>query len=186
MTNPDNGFRICATITTDDTNVDHIAEARFYSPIGGSIYFRWLVAKESDHRDTLIYTNLYQTQKNGKKSEFKRFTSHTWKIYVTDIFEKNDERPENNCNILQLVFNPQNSDAGQSIGDIDGRLGKISVAAKDNTETRELFHDEKLVLLPSDLTGPQRQLYVVVFDAMHPNNFLACAKIRHIKPRMIR
>lgn len=144
------------------------------------------MAKESNHRDTLIYTNLYYTQKSEKKSEFKRFTSHSWKIYVTDIFERNDERPENNCNILQLVFNPHNSDVGQSVGDIDTRLGKIQVAAKDNTETRELFHDEKLVLLPSDLTGPQRQLYVVLFDTMHPNNFLACAKIRHIKPRMVR
>lgn len=186
LTNPDNGFRICATITTEDTNVDHIAEARFYAPIGGTIYFRWLVAKESDHRDTLIYTNLYHTQNSSTKSEFKRFTSHAWKIYVTDIFEKNDERPENNCNILQLVFNPQNAESGQSIGDIDSRLGKINVAAKQNVENRELFRDESLVLLPSDLTGPQRQLYIVIFDPLHANNFLACAKIRHIRPRMTR
>ena len=59
-------FKICATITTRDASEEHIAEARFNTPFAGSIYFRWLAAKETDHKDTLIYTNLYHLKEQSK------------------------------------------------------------------------------------------------------------------------
>lgn len=184
LTNTELGFRICATITTRDSNIDHIAEARFHTPIGGSIYFRWLAAKETDHHDTLIYTNLYNLQ---EAQESVPYTNHSWKIYVTDIFDADNERSENNCNILQLVFDQQNLGNGKAIGDIDLRLGSIKIATNGQKQMiRQIYHDQELVLLPSDLNGPQRQLYVVVFDNLHTENFLGCAKIRHVRPRMIK
>lgn len=114
-------------------------------------------------------------------------TNHTWKIYVTDIFDKNTRESENDCNVLQLVFDPQNLGAGKAIGDIDLRIGKIPVATNvRDRDARELFRDDGLVLLPIDLTGPHRQLYVVVFDNLHPEDFLACAKIRHVQPKVVK
>lgn len=185
LMNPELDFRICATITTRDLNIDHTAEARFHSLIGGSIYFRWLAAKETTHEDTLIYSNLYHLQEYS--SQGPQFTNHSWKIYVTDIFEKDTERPENNCNVLQQVFDQYNLGPGKSIGDIDVRLGSLSVATNaDRHKVPEIFHDQALKLLPSDLTGPQRQLYVVVFDNLHNDVFLSCAKIRHVRSRMVK
>lgn len=185
LTNVELGFRICATITTRDANIDHIAEARFHSLIGGAIYFRWLAAPDSTVRDTIIHTDLYHL--TDYTAHAAAFTNHSWKIYVTDIFDKDSERPENNCNVLQLVFDQQNQGAGKAIGDIDHRLGSLKVAThSDREEVREMYHDPTLVLLPSDLTGPQRQLYMVVFDNLHPEVFLGCAKIRHIQPRSAR
>uniref|UniRef100_A0A182WSI4 Superoxide dismutase copper/zinc binding domain-containing protein n=1 Tax=Anopheles quadriannulatus TaxID=34691 RepID=A0A182WSI4_ANOQN len=184
---PTINVRICATIVTRDGSQDHLAEARFSSPITGSIYFRWLAAKESNHSDTLIHTNLFHIRDQSRKMGSPAYTEHVWKIYVTDIFESEAQNAEENCNKLQLVFDPQNRGTGNAIGDIDGRVGplRITTNARQN-QYPQLFHDHKLVLLPSDLYGPSRKLYVVVFDPTHPDTFLACAKIRHQKPRTAR
>lgn len=183
LINTENGFRVCATIITEEENIDHIAEARFHAPIAGSIYFRWLAAKEYDHHDTLIYSNLYHVRNITKAGG--PITQHLWKIYVTDIFEKNTEKSEINCNVLQLLYDPRNLGHGKSIGDIDVRVGPLNVA-KDarRQESRQLFRDDKLVVLPSDLIGPHRQLFVVVYDPVHHKDFFACAKIRNIRPRI--
>lgn len=182
LTNPNSGFTICATISTKDQDIDHLAEARFHSKIAGSIYFRWLSAKRSDHSDTLIHSNLYHNQKIPDDTYH---TSHSWKLYITDIFDDKSDRPEENCNVLQLVFDPQNLANGKSIGDIDSRLGNINIATKMRS-VRQIFQDDLLKLLPNDLTGPQRQLYVVIFDSVHTENFLGCAKIRHVRSRMVK
>ncbi|XP_053680518.1 uncharacterized protein LOC128731419 [Anopheles nili] len=179
--------RICATIVTRDGSQDHLAEARFNSPITGSVYFRWLAAKESNHSDTLIHANLFHVREQSRKMGNPSYTEHMWKIYVTDIFESDAQNAEENCNKLQLVFDPQNRGAGSAIGDIDGRVGalRISTYAKQ-AQYPQLFNDRELVLLPSDLYGPSRKLYVVVFDPSHPDTFLACAKIRHQKAKTAR
>lgn len=184
LTNPNSGFTICATISTKDQDTDHLAEARFHSKIAGSIYFRWLSAKRSDHSDTLIHSNLYHNQ-IPSENDGGHFTSHSWKLYITDIFDDKTDRPEENCNILQLVFDPQNLGKGKSIGDIDSRLGNLQIATKMES-MKQVFQDDLLKLLPNDLTGPQRQLYVVVFDSLHKDNFLGCAKIRHVRSRMVK
>lgn len=185
LSNPHNGFRICATVITTEDNIDHIAEARFHSQVAGSIYFRWLAAKETDHHDTLIYSNLFHVQNLTNSDKQKPHTNHAWKIFVTDIFDTDIDRSESNCDVLQIVFDPQNVGNGKSIGDVDSRLGKIKVASDPRRRSiRELYHDENLLLLPSDLTGPHRHLFVVIYDSLHEGNFLACAKIRHIRPRV--
>lgn len=182
LSNLENGFRICATIVTIEENIDHIAEARFHAPIAGSIYFRWLAAKETNHRDTLIYANLLHVR---NATDNTALTQHQWKIFVTDIFDTNTDKSEMNCNVLQLIFDPQNMGSGKSIGDIDARVGPLKVATNvRRQEFRELFHDDDLVILPSDLSGPHRQLFVVIYDHVHTGNFLACAKIRNIRPRI--
>lgn len=47
-----------------------------------------------------------------------------------------------------------------------------------------MFHDNQLHLLPADLNGPSRKLYVVIID--HKNDFLACAKIRQLETRIVK
>lgn len=164
-----------------------MAEARFHSEVAGSIYFRWLAAKESDHHDTLIYSNLFHVRNLSTTERQSPHTSHGWKIFVTDIFDTDIDRLESNCNVLQLIFDPQNVGNGKSIGDVDSRLGKIKIATDTKRQfVRELFHDDDLMLLPSDLTGPHRHLFVVLYDSAHEGNFLACAKIRHVRPRIVK
>ncbi|XP_055616039.1 uncharacterized protein LOC129762078 [Toxorhynchites rutilus septentrionalis] len=184
---PNNNFRICATITTRDGSQDHIAEAKFNSPVSGSIYFRWLVSKETHHTDTLIYSNIFHLKAQSRKLNNPDFTEHSWKIYVTDIFENEATDTEANCNKLQLVFDPQVRGTGKAIGDIDVRLGNLKITTNSQkNKFAQLFNDKELVLLPSDLYGPSRKLYLVIFDPVHPDTFLACAKIRHLKPKSAR
>lgn len=184
LQNPDTGSFICATIATIEDNIDHLAEARFHGPIAGSIYFHWLTAKDTTHRENLITSNLFHVDNTTDRSPF---TTHSWKIFVTDIFETNAEKTQINCNVLQLIYDPQNEGAGKGLGDIDVRVGKIQVA-KDvyRQEAKQIFVDKELILLPSDLSGPHRQLFVVVYDHKHPTQFLACAKIRNLKTRIVK
>lgn len=182
--NPDTDFRICSTITTrSSSSIEYIAEAKFRAGVAGSIYFRWL--KDAEQSDLLIYSNLFHTRDENRNSQV--YSQHDWKIYVTDIFESMAERIEENCNVLQVVYDPQNYGAGKGIGDIDSRVGKLNISENVRRENiRQLFRYEQLVLLPADLTGPSRKLYVVIYDAVHPTNFLACAKIRHLAPRVVK
>lgn len=164
-------------------NVEHMAEARFHTPVAGSVYFRWLAPTDGAPGDTLIYSDLYHIQSQPANSDpTKPMTKHHWKIYVTDIFKYDHHRTEDNCNFLQLVFDPSGEGEGRSIGDLDSRLGKIRVAKNAlRMPQRAVFRDEKLALLPSDLTIPHRTLYLVLFDDQHPENYLACTKIRDVK-----
>lgn len=183
LTDASGSTRVCGSITTVDATVEHMAEARFTTPISGSVYFRWLASGDTGNSDTLIYSDLYHIQSEPIPNSDDPATGHYWKIYVTDILENDHHRTEENCNFLQLVFDPQGYGEGKGIGDLDTRLGKIKVAKnalKQNQRT--IFKDDKLALLPSDLTIPHRTLYLVLFDHLHSNNFLACTKIRHVKP----
>lgn len=177
---------ICATITAKDAALEYSAETRFLGPIVGSIHFRWLVSKTSEHSETLLYARLQHTKESAERRVSATLIQHRWKIYATDIVE-NTRRSEGDCNSLQLVFDPQNSEPGQTIGDLDVRLGALPVNAY-NAETVHsiLRRDEKLVLLPTDLTGIKRRLYVVVFDAVKTDDIIACAEIRHVQPRVLK
>lgn len=189
LSNQNSNVIICGTIISKDTSLEHMAEARFNSPVAGSVYFRWLVSKKTDHKDTLIYSNLQHTVKTAQRKSVVidgNQIEHKWKIFATDIVE-NSHRAEDDCNSLQLVFDPQNSGPGQSLGDLDNRLGKIRINVYDSEKRSDfLVHDDKLVLLPSDLTGPQRRLYVVIFDSMKPDNIIGCAEIRHIRSKVLK
>lgn len=112
-------------------------------------------------------------------------SSHSWKIYTTDIFDQTTDRIEENCNVLQVIYDPQNYGAGNSIGDIDLRVGKLNISEDINKiSIRQLFRDDKLQLIPADFNVPSRKLYVVITD--HKNDFLACAKIRQLEAKVVK
>lgn len=166
-----------------DKTKEKTAVARFKSPISGDVYFRWFSTKDN-HSDMLITTDLYHVwNKENHNKRASDFTQHKWKIYVTDILDSEHDRSEQDCNILQLVFDPDNRGTGKSIGDVDDRLGKVKIALDHNRRKfKTLFRDDELSLLPNDLTGPQRRLYLVIFEKNHEDVFLACANIRYEHP----
>lgn len=171
---------ICATITMLDKKQEKIAVARFNTPVSGNVYFRWFSTKEN-HNEMLIMNDLYHVANKENHSRLIPHTEHLWKIYVTDILDSNEDSSD--CNILQLVFDPDNAGKGKAIGDIDARLGKIKIATDYNVKkVKNLYRDDTLNLLPSDLAGPQRRLYLVLFERKHEDTFLACAKIRYDHP----
>lgn len=177
---------ICATITAKDSSLEHSAESRFLGPIVGSIHFRWLASKSSEHSETLIYAKLQHTRKTAQGRVAADLVQHRWKIYATDIVE-NIRRTEGDCNSLQLVFDPQNSEPGKTIGDLDNRLGPLPVNIYESGSKQSLLkRDGQLVLLPSDLTGLKRRLYVVIFDSDKTDDIVACAEIRHIRSRVLK
>ncbi|XP_012281553.1 uncharacterized protein LOC105700357 [Orussus abietinus] len=172
---------ICASITVLDKNAEKLAEARFFGAVAGTVWFRWLGGQAGDNTsDTIIYANLHHVSNRGLKGA--DFTEHHWKIYVTDIFDMGKEKGDDNCNVLQTVFDPDNAGSSKSIGDIDSRLGKIKVAVDSRKSSKKLYRDPELSLLPADLLGPHRLLYLVVFHPTHDDSFLACARIKHHRP----
>ncbi|CAG9760751.1 unnamed protein product [Ceutorhynchus assimilis] len=176
----ESGRKVCASITVLE-NKENIAVARFNSPIAGNVYFRWLSTRDN-HSDMIISTDLYHSHNKEKYGKYLDFTEHLWKIYVTDIFDDTD-RSEDNCNILQVVFDQDNKGNENSIGDLDKRLGKIKVSTSYHKHKyKTLFYDKELILLPGDFNGPQRRLYLVIFEKKHEDVFLACAKIRYDHP----
>lgn len=173
---------ICATITAKDAGLEHSAESRFQGAIAGSIHFRWLASRSSEHSETLVYAKLQHTHKTTPVD----IVHHRWKIYATDIVEKT-RRTEGDCNSLQLVFDPQNGEPGKTIGDLDNRLGPLPVNAYESTSLRSLLtRDEQLVLQPTDLTGLRRRLYVVIFDAVNVDDIVDCAEIRHTRLKVLK
>ncbi|KYN36526.1 Superoxide dismutase [Cu-Zn], partial [Trachymyrmex septentrionalis] len=169
---------ICASITVLERDIEKFAQARFHGPIAGTVLFRWLDSQVGNDLDTIIHTNLHHIHK--QKLQSLNYTEHHWKIYVTDILETGKDK--NNCNILQNVFDPNNSDIGKSIGDVDVRLGKIKVAIDSQERCKTFYRDSELSLLPTNLLGPHRHLYLVIFHPVHEDSFLACTKINHRKP----
>ncbi|XP_011873780.1 PREDICTED: uncharacterized protein LOC105565305 [Vollenhovia emeryi] len=170
---------ICASITVLERNIEKFAQARFYGPVAGTVLFRWLSSSHvDDDTDTIIHTNLHHVHK--QKLQSLNYTEHYWKIYVTDILETGKDK--DNCNILQSVFDPNDSGVGKSIGDVDVRLGKVKVAINMQDKYKTFYRDSKLSLLPADLLGPHRHLYLVIYHSVHEDSFLACAKITHRKP----
>lgn len=111
---------ICASILSTDKLYEKHAVARFTAPVAGSLHFRWLSAREFDESDSYIQADLYHTKAVADKVDY---TEHKWKLFVTDIFDADKGNHEDNCNVLQLVFDPENSGDGMSVGDLDSRLG---------------------------------------------------------------
>lgn len=107
-----------------------------------------------------------------------------WKIFTTEILSK--KYSDENCNALQIIFNPTNEQHSTKIGDIDLRLGKTKIAnRKFSYSSRKIFFDSELSLLPSDIDGG-RQLYIVLYEEAHDNVVIACSRIRSVKPKVIR
>lgn len=179
LKNAETGREICASIITVDKTKEKIAVATFSTPIAGDIYFRWFATKDNQS-EMLITTDLFHVHNKENFTKNSKFTEHKWKLYVTDILESDNERHKDNCDILQLVFDPDDKGDGKGYGDIDVRLGKIKVSTDYNKyKFKTLYKEEQLILLPSDITGPQRRLYVVLFESKHEDVFLGCSKIRY-------
>lgn len=85
---------------------ERIAEAHFRGPLGGSVLFRWFGAE--DGVDAVILSKLYRVQDNNTAVR-----SHNWKIYVTDSVETEADKARDNCNSLQLVFDPDDRGIGK-------------------------------------------------------------------------
>ena len=65
---------------SDDAD-EKVAEAKFLSPVAGSVFLRWVGSHHSGSTDTLVHTRLYHVDQKVKSSE------HNWKIYTTDILD---------------------------------------------------------------------------------------------------
>lgn len=172
---------ICASILSTDMMHEKHAVAKFTSPIAGTLDFRWLGTHENDDLDSYIQADLYHTKVVRHDIGY---TEHKWKLFVTDIFDSDKNSHEDNCNVLQIVFDPENSGDGLSVGDLDTHLGLIQVAT-DATEkkTKKMFKNEVLNMLRTDMEETKRSLYVVIFDTRHTDSFLACAKLRLLPPK---
>lgn len=171
---------ICASIFSTEHQYEQHAFAKFSAPIAGMLHFRWISSKEYDESDSYIQADLYHT----KAVQQKEYTQHKWKLFVTDIFDSDKGNHEDNCNVLQVVFDPENSGDGMTVGDLDSRLGLIKVASDPNvSRTRKLYKDEVLNILKNDMEVTKRSLYVVIYDNKHSDSFLACAKLRTMMPK---
>lgn len=171
---------ICASILSTEKNEKH-AVAKFTAPVAGTLHFRWLSAREFDETDSYIHADLYHAKAVTDKTEY---TQHNWKLFVTDIFDSDKGNYEDNCNVLQLVFDPESSGDGMSVGDLDSRLGKVRVATDANVrKVKTLYKNEVINLLRTDMEVTKRSLYVVIYDNKHSESFLACAKLRLLQPK---
>ncbi|CAG9854590.1 unnamed protein product [Phyllotreta striolata] len=180
--NSDTDQIICSSIVMIDKTNEKVAVARFNSPVAGNVYFRWFSTKDNQS-DLLITTDLYHVYNKENASRFVKYSEHSWKVYTTDIFDSDENRHVDNCNILQLVYDPDGKGEGKSTGDIDYRIGKVKVSA-DHTKNRykTLFRDAELASMSDELSGSQRRLYLVLFETKHEDTFLACARIQYYNP----
>lgn len=184
----DSSRKACATITVSGNADEKVAEAKFFSPVAGSVFLCWVGSHHSGSTDTLLLTNLYHVV--VPKDSKPVVTEHHWKIYTTDILDSEADKSRENCNFLQLVFDPVFSTTpGQAVGDLDSRIGKVKVAGNPrlpHSSVAGVYHDSGLTSVSVDLLSGQRSLYLVIFDARHHDSFLACAKIREIRPAVLK
>lgn len=172
---------ICASILSTEKSYERHAVARFTSPVAGTLHFRWLHAKEFNEADSYVQADLYHAKAVTEKVEF---TEHKWKIFVTDIFDSDKGNHEDNCNVLQMVFNPDNAGEGMSVGDLDKHLGLVKIATDGNLKRfKTLYKHGVINVLRSDMEVTKRSLYVVIYDSRHTESFLACAKLRTMEPK---
>lgn len=95
------------------------------------------------------------------KKSYKKVTYNSWKIFTTDIFDNKGNTQETNCNNLQILYDPFNSGSGQSVGDLDIRLGKIPISSTNSSNTnKQVFVDDVLLLTSNDYSTSSRKLYI--------------------------
>jgi len=174
--------RICATILPDvEKQYVKVAEARFTSPVAGSVFFHTLTI--GDITETKIFSNLFHVVEGAT-------SSLPWQIYITDILGSNKRRQT--CNFLQILYDPDNKDSQSCSpsspqdckqGDLTSKFGPIPVGKKQSMFTTKYFTDSTLHL--PELEG-SRSLYLTLFDPEHTDSFLACAQIHHLETKVAR
>ncbi|KAG8225429.1 hypothetical protein J437_LFUL004250 [Ladona fulva] len=197
----------CATITVDGDFEERVAEVRFYYPLAGSIWFRWLGS--SSIVDSVIYNEgLFHVSENldkmsGKHKSRSLPTKHGWQVFASDILDSEADKSRANCNFLQILFDPDSRDDSNcsednsgscKAGDLTSKLGKITVqpnpALKPSAaaSAKKLFRDPHFPM-PTEISAnaavATRSLYVVLYDPQHEDSFLACARLRRHHPRIV-
>ena len=116
---------ICATILPDvHSDKIRIAEARFTSPVAGSVFFHSLDL--GDKIETKIFTNLYHVVSSSS-------TDHPWQLFITDILGSNKRRQT--CNFLQILYDPDNRDNDNC--SVDNPAGcKVGMSNSDSSSIR--------------------------------------------------
>ena len=173
--------RICAAILPvgEDTRV-RTYEARFTSPVAGSVHFHSLTAEGKT--ETKIFTNLYHVIQGST-------STHGWQIYITDILGNNKRRET--CNFLQILYDPsakKDADCSETSpenckeGDLTGKFGKVKVAKQENMFSKQYLNDLSLDL--PDLRDGGRSLYLTLYDEAKEEEFFACAEIHELQPKV--
>jgi Cu/Zn superoxide dismutase len=180
-----------------------MAEARFMSPVAGSVYFHSL--RQGEQTETKIFTNLYHVGGAGEGGSGKgededggatTSSDHPWQIFITDILGSNRKRQS--CNFLQILYDPENragsgtaaavTDCSQEnpercpAGNLTGKFDRVRVGKQESMFTKKYYSDQTLSL-PPDLDGSSRSLYLAVFDPDHKDSFYACAQIHTLSRR---
>ncbi|RXG69330.1 Superoxide dismutase [Cu-Zn], partial [Armadillidium vulgare] len=168
-------------------------EARFYSPVGGSIWFRtwtWHVAPSANNNaskggsgtEIVIIADVFNTFDDDFAS-----SSHDWNLYITDILDDESTEFRSSCNFLNNAYDFVEQNACQdgvcSYGDFTTKFGKLSIPSSRSRVSTKLYHSPGKPLL--NLSGA-RQLYVGIEDAILKRNVYACARLRRIKPKKTR
>ena len=188
--------RICSTILPDVPAANiRMAEARFMSPVAGSVYFHSL--RQAGQTETKIFTNLYHVagggEGGGEGEGAGSSSDHPWQIFITDILGSNRKRQS--CNFLQILYDPENRAASSGEGDcspanpercpagnLTGKFDLARIGKQESMFTKKYYADQSLSL-PDDLDGSSRSLYLALFDKDHPDSFYACAQIHNLSPR---
>ncbi|XP_065353050.1 uncharacterized protein Rsod [Cloeon dipterum] len=157
----------CATLLVEGE--ERIAEAHFRGALTGSLLFRWFGA--DDGIDAIILSKVQRVRGNDTAAVVK---NHNWKIFVTDSVESEADKSRDDCDSLQIVFDPDDRGPGQRAGDMDSRLGQL------RTGRTQLLRDVALPELHESADNSARSLYVVVYDWHHSDSILACARLRRL------
>lgn len=65
------------------------------------------------------------------------------------------------------------------------RLGKLKVSTSQEGNGKHMLLDPDLSLSPGDIDGG-RHLHLVIYDDIHENTVLSCARLRSVKPKVLR
>ncbi|CAL4177305.1 unnamed protein product, partial [Meganyctiphanes norvegica] len=145
-------------------------EARFFSPVGGSIWIRtwnwnlWLtggVAETTGVQSTIL-TDLYNTADDNPVS-----SDHNWALHITD-----DQESHKGCNFLGVVYLNLTHDHG-----------RLRIGSKRSPLSKNFYSDVTLTM--PDISG-NKQLYIVVKHQLDEDSTYACSKVREINPKTAR
>uniref|UniRef100_A0A8D8WQN7 Superoxide dismutase copper/zinc binding domain-containing protein n=1 Tax=Cacopsylla melanoneura TaxID=428564 RepID=A0A8D8WQN7_9HEMI len=153
----DSSVRTCATLSVGGSGGIKLAEARFYAPVAGSVYFEWAGFSALNATDALIIADLKRLSTN----KFKTSSEHKWKIFVTNAAEAEKVKSRDTCDFLQFVY--------ENAGHLDVRLGKLKVGKKT------MYRDPTLSLI--DFKQNRQRYYLVIYDNEHEDSYLSCSPI---------
>ncbi len=172
--------RVCGSLVPKE-GIIRSAEARFTSPVGGSIWFTSL--SQGDATETNIFTNLVHVAGDERSS------NHRWQLFITDVLDTDSDIQGSGCDFLQILYDPKNRQGDGCSkedpdkcreGDLAGKFGSVKVSRRESMFTKAYFHDVNLGL--PELEGTARSLFVVLYeDGDHNDAFMACAKVREVK-----